>query len=75
MIAPIADVGWIPCFGLIVGLATDVGSAVSYGAVIAREYDLPAIVNLRVATKVFKTGDRVRLDADKGILTRIEGAS
>ncbi len=75
LIAPITDVGWTPYFSLIAGLATDVGSAVSHGAVIAREYGLPAIVNLRAATKVFKTGDKVRLDADKGILTRIEDAS
>ena len=57
------------------GLATDVGSAVSHGAVIAREYGLSAIVNLRAATKVFKTGDRVRLDADTGVLVRIDSAS
>jgi phosphohistidine swiveling domain-containing protein len=75
LIAPITDVGWTPYFSLIAGLATDVGSAVSHGAVIAREYGLPAIVNLKVATKVFKTGDRVRLDADKGVLVRIDVAS
>lgn len=72
LIAPITDVGWTPYFSLIAGLATDVGSAVSHGAVIAREYGLPAIVNLGAATKVFKTGDRVRLDADKGVLRRID---
>ncbi len=75
LIAPITDVGWTPYFSLIAGLATDVGSAVSHGAVIAREYGLPAIVNLRAATKVFKTGDRVRLDADKGVLVRIDDES
>jgi pyruvate,water dikinase len=75
LIAPITDVGWTPYFSLIAGLATDVGSALSHGAVIAREYGLPAIVNLRAATKVFKTGDRVRLDADKGVLVRIDSAS
>ena len=72
LIAPITDVGWTPYFSLIAGLATDVGSAVSHGAVIAREYGLPAIVNLRTATKEFKTGERVRLDADKGLLSRID---
>jgi len=75
LIAPITDVGWTPYFSLIAGLATDVGSAVSHGAVIAREYGLPAIVNLGSATKVFKTGDRVRLDADKGVLLRIDSTS
>ncbi len=54
LIAPITDVGWTPYFSLIAGLATDVGSAVSHGAVVAREYGLPAVVNLRVATSAFK---------------------
>lgn len=72
LIAPITDVGWTPYFSMIAGLATDVGSAVSHGAVIAREYGLPAIVNLRRATKNFKTGDRVRLDAERGILSLLE---
>ena len=75
LISHITDIGWTPYFSLIGGLATDVGSAVSHGAVIAREYGLPAIVNLRVATKVINTGDLVRLDADKGILTKLENAA
>ena len=68
LIAPITDVGWTPYFSLIAGLATDVGSAVSHGAVVAREYGLPAVVNLRVATSRFKTGDIVTLDGDRGTL-------
>jgi pyruvate,water dikinase len=69
LIAPITDVGWTPYFNLIAGLATDVGSAVSHGAVVAREYGLPAVVNLRVATSRFQTGDLVTLDGDRGTLT------
>jgi len=69
LVSHVTDIGWTPYFSLIGGLATDVGSAVSHGAVIAREYGLPAIVNLRVATRVVQTGDWVRLDADKGILS------
>ncbi|MGB5504143.1 MAG: PEP/pyruvate-binding domain-containing protein [Polyangiales bacterium] len=70
LIAPITDVGWTPYFSLIAGLATDVGSAVSHGAVVAREYGLPAVVNLRVATTSIQTGDMVTLDGDRGTLTR-----
>ncbi len=66
LIAPITDVGWTPYFSLIAGLVTDIGSAVSHGAVVAREFGLPAVVNTRFATQVFKTGDRVVLDADQG---------
>jgi pyruvate,water dikinase len=69
LIAPITDVGWTPYFSMIAGLATDVGSAVSHGAVVAREYGLPAVVNLRVATSRFQTGDLVTLDGDRGTLT------
>jgi len=69
LIAPITDVGWTPYFSLIAGLATDVGSAVSHGAVVAREYGLPAVVNLRVATSRFRTGDLVTLDGDRGTLS------
>lgn len=69
LIAPITDVGWTPYFNLIAGLATDVGSAVSHGAVVAREYGLPAVVNLRVATLRFQTGDLVTLDGNRGTLT------
>ena len=69
LIAPITDVGWTPYFSLIGGLATDVGSAVSHGAVVAREYGLPAVVNLQVATSRFQTGDLVTLDGNRGILS------
>ena len=68
LITPITDVGWTPYFSLIAGLATDVGSVVSHGAVVAREYGLPAVVNLRVATSRFRTGDLVTLDGDRGTL-------
>jgi pyruvate,water dikinase len=69
LVAPITDVGWTPYFSMIAGLVTDVGSAVSHGAVIAREYGLPAIVNTRTATRMINTGDRIRLDADTGTVT------
>jgi phosphohistidine swiveling domain-containing protein len=68
LVAPITDVGWTPYFSLISGLVTDVGSAVSHGAVVAREYGLPAVVNTRVGTRAFSTGDRVVLDGEQGIV-------
>ena len=74
LIAPVTDVGWTPCFGVIAGVATEVGSAVSHGAVVAREYGLPGVVNVQGATHVFKTGEIVVLDANRGLLYR-KGAS
>ena len=75
LVAPITDVGWTPYFSMISGLVTDVGSAVSHGAVIAREYGLPAIVNTRVGTKQIASGDRIRLDAHTGQITILTTAS
>ena len=74
LIAPITDVGWTPYFGVVAGLVTDVGSAVSHGAVVAREYGLPAIVNTRNATRIFRTGDRVLLDGENGVVRLVDPA-
>jgi phosphohistidine swiveling domain-containing protein len=74
LIAPITDVGWTPYFSLIAGLVTDIGSAVSHGAVVAREYGLPAVVNTRIATRMFSTGDRVMLDGESGVVRLADSA-
>ena len=71
LVAPVTDVGWTPYFTVIAALVTDIGSSVSHGAVVAREYGLPCVVNTLVATQVLKTGDRVRVDGDRGLITRI----
>jgi pyruvate,water dikinase len=68
---PVVDVGWTPTFATIAGFASDVGSAISHGAVVAREYGLPTVVNLRNATRTFRTRDLLELDADHGVLRRI----
>ena len=74
LVAPVTDVGWTPYFRIIGGLATDVGSAISHGAVVAREYGLPAVVNLRDATRRLRTGQRVRLDGNLGTVTLLDSA-
>lgn len=71
LVAPVTDVGWTPYFTVISALVTDIGSSVSHGAVVAREYGLPCVVNTLVATQVLKTGDRVRVDGDRGLVTRL----
>ena len=74
LVTPITDIGWTPYFSLIGGLVTDLGSSVSHGAVIAREYGLPCVVNARQATRFLATGDRVRLDGDTGSVTLLSAA-
>jgi pyruvate,water dikinase len=68
LIVPAADVGWSPLFLAAGGLATDLGGPLSHACVVAREYGIPAVVNLRDATRTVKTGDRVLLDGDAGRL-------
>lgn len=72
LVAPVTDVGWTPYFTVIGALVTDIGSSVSHGAVVAREYGLPCVVNTLVATQTLKTGDRVRVDGDRGVVTRLD---
>jgi phosphohistidine swiveling domain-containing protein len=68
LIVPAADVGWSPLFLAAGGLATDLGGPLSHACVVAREYGIPAVVNLRIATRTVKTGDEVLLDGDVGTL-------
>jgi len=72
LVVPFTDAGWIPCFGLAAGLATEIGGTLSHGAVVARELGLPAVVDLDRVTELFETGQRVRLDADAGVLQALE---
>ena len=65
------DIGWSPYFPMISGIVTEIGGLVSHGAVIAREYGLPCLVGAKGAAQVFKTGDLVLLDCQKGIMTRV----
>jgi len=66
MIAPFTDIGWSPYYCLISALVTEVGSSLSHGAVVAREYGLPLIANVTNATLVIQDGDYVSVDANKG---------
>ncbi|MCX5046420.1 PEP-utilizing enzyme [Aldersonia sp. NBC_00410] len=72
LVTPVTDVGWTPYFTVIAALVTDIGSSVSHGAVVAREYGLPCVVNTLVATQSLETGDRVRVDGDRGVVTRLD---
>ncbi|MFT4615083.1 MAG: phosphohistidine swiveling domain-containing protein [Bacteroidia bacterium] len=75
LVTPITDIGWTPYFSMIAGLVTDLGSAVSHGAVIAREYGLPCVVNTRIGTRCINTGDIIRLDGDTGQVLILDTAA
>jgi len=68
MVAKCTDIGWTPYYSIVNGLITEIGSALSHGAVVAREYNLPTIVNVKGATQVLKNGDHITMDAAKGTI-------
>ena len=72
MVASFTDIGWTPYFSIIAGLITEIGSPLSHGAVVAREYGIPAVVGAKGAKKFLKDGDMVRLNGNMGIIEKID---
>jgi len=68
LVAPYTDPGWTPLFINAAGLIMEVGGRLTHGSVVAREYGIPAIVGVREATKRLQTGQRVRMDGNRGVI-------
>jgi pyruvate,water dikinase len=66
LVTSFTDPGWTPLFLSIKGLVTEVGGLMTHGAVIAREYGLPAIVGVENATQLIKDGQRIRVHGTEG---------
>ncbi len=64
MVCQYTDIGWTPYFSLIGGLITEIGSPLSHGAVVAREYGIPAVVNVKGAMQCLKDGELLTIDKD-----------
>jgi phosphoenolpyruvate synthase/pyruvate phosphate dikinase len=60
------DPSWTPPFVVITGLVTEVGGLMTHGAVIAREYGLPAVVGVQQATRFIRDGQRIRVNGTDG---------
>ena len=71
------DPSWTPLFVGIDGLVTEVGGLMTHGAVIAREYGLPAVVGVEHATRLIRDGQRIRVHGTEGwveIVRRTSGS-
>ncbi len=68
LVAEFTDPGWTPLFINASGLVLEVGGPLTHGAVVAREYGIPAIVGVRGATGALQTGQRVRVDGNRGVV-------
>ncbi len=75
LVARTTDVGLAPLFLVASGLVTELGGPLSHAAIVAREYGVPAVVNVEGATRRIKTGDRLRVDGDRGVVEKLGGES
>jgi rifampicin phosphotransferase len=68
LVTAFTDPSWTPLFVSIKGLVTEVGGLMTHGAVIAREYGVPAVVGVVNATKLIKDGQRIRVNGTDGYI-------
>ncbi|MCA1295217.1 phosphoenolpyruvate synthase [Paenibacillus sp. alder61] len=68
LVTSFTDPSWTPLFVSIKGLVTEVGGLMTHGAVIAREYGLPAVVGVENATKLIQDGQRIRVNGTEGYI-------
>jgi len=66
LVTTFTDPSWTPLFVSIKGLVTEVGGLMTHGAVIAREYGLPAVICVKNATRLIKDGQRIRVNGTDG---------
>ncbi|MBS1677359.1 MAG: PEP-utilizing protein mobile subunit [Actinobacteria bacterium] len=72
LVCPITAPSWAPVFTKISAAVSDIGGIMAHAAIVSREYGLPAVVGTGFGTKSIKTGQTVRVDGSRGIVTVIE---
>jgi pyruvate,water dikinase len=75
LVAPFTDPGWTPLFIHARALVMEVGGLMTHGSVVAREYGLPAVVGVTGATTRIRSGQRIRVDGDRGQVVLLEPES
>lgn len=66
LVVPYTDAGWAPLLANLGGLIAEVGGQLSHGAIVAREYGIPAVMDVADVTQRLRTGQRVRIDGQQG---------
>jgi phosphoenolpyruvate synthase/pyruvate phosphate dikinase len=72
LVTAFTDPSWTSVFVSIKGLVTEVGGMMTHGAVVAREYGLPAVVSVENATRLIKDGQKIRVNGSKGYVEILE---
>ena len=68
LVCPMTSPEYVPAMKRSAAIVTDEGGLLSHAAIMSREFGKPCVIATRVATRVLKTGDRVEVDANKGIV-------
>jgi pyruvate,water dikinase len=68
LVAPLTNPVWTPLFAIAGGIVTQVGGILSHGAIVAREYGIPAVMAVKDATAVLRDGENVTVDGNKGVV-------
>ncbi len=68
LVCPVTAPSWAPVFGKIKAAVSDIGGTMSHAAIVAREYGMPAVVGTGHATRMIQTGQRIRVDGDRGVV-------
>jgi pyruvate,water dikinase len=66
LVVPFSDASWTPLFSSVGGVVAEVGGQLSHSAIVAREYGVPAVVNVKNATRLIADGQVVVVDGDSG---------
>lgn len=69
IVCPVTAPSWGPVFGKVAAAVSDIGGTMSHAAIVAREYGMPAVVGTGQATARISTGQRLRVDGDRGVVT------
>ena len=72
LVTQFTDPAWTPVFARISGLITETGGMLSHGAVVSREYGIPAVLAVKGATNRLKSGMKVEIDGDQGVIKILE---
>ena len=72
LVCPSSDPAWTPLFATAGGLVTEVGGSLTHGALVAREYGLPAVVSVADATEMISDGQRIRVNGDTGTVELLD---
>ncbi|WP_369387662.1 PEP/pyruvate-binding domain-containing protein [Streptomyces sp. CG1] len=72
IVARFTDASWTPLFAIAGGVVTDIGSMLSHSSIVAREFNVPSVVNTKHATERITTGDLIAVDGDAGVVEILE---